>query len=407
MKRIDSTLSVAPLLFGLLILPLGIAAGIKSMAIPYLLAQAGVPLDRIATISAIGYLPAVLVVLWAPLVDVKLRRRTWLAIGAFGTAFSVCLYFPLSATTHLTLMMVLLLLPGAVDALVVVACGGLIARTVKQIDQPKASAFLVTGILSGGALVGALVLWLANRMPLLAVGLCVAPLIASPGVLALSIPEPPPIPTPWFQGGFTRIFRELWTLLRSSDRRWSTLLLLGPSCTGAAQTLLPALASHYRVGVNGVVWANGLGGGLVLALGALCGTFVPGWWDRRLTYAAAGLANAFAIGVLLAGNRPNVYVVGTVLYLMTEGLCWARGTALMVEIVGPDVPDASTIYSVLNALTIIPLLYMIRLDGLSFRKFGAHGLLWADALPNVLIFTMVGLLFALRYWRARPRQVYV
>jgi hypothetical protein len=134
------------------------------------------------------------------------------------------------------------------------------------------------------------------------------------------------------------------------------------------------------------------GGGLVLALGA---TLVPSRWDRRLTYAAAGLSNAFAIGVLLVANRPNFYVVGTVLYLMTEGLCWARGTALMVEVVGPDIRDASTIYSVLNALTIIPLLYMTRLDGLGFRKFGAHGLLWADAFPNLLIFCFAGVCTAL------------
>jgi hypothetical protein len=36
------------------------------------------------------------------------------------------------------------------------------------------------------------------------------------------------------------------------------------------------------------------------------------------------------------------------LYLVTEGLCWARSTALMVEIVGVETRDAGTFYSILN-----------------------------------------------------------
>jgi hypothetical protein len=40
---------------------------------------------------------------------------------------------------------------------------------------------------------------------------------------------------------------------------------------------------------------------------------------------------------------------------------------------------------VLNAIVTIPLLYMIRLDGFGFSKFGTHGLLWTDALANLVV----------------------
>jgi len=76
----------APWVFSLLILPLGIIIGFKSTPLPFLLSQAGVSVDRIASVSSIVTLPGVLVFFWAPLVDVKLRRRTWLAIAILMTS---------------------------------------------------------------------------------------------------------------------------------------------------------------------------------------------------------------------------------------------------------------------------------------------------------------------------------
>jgi hypothetical protein len=59
----------------------------------------------------------------------------------------------------------------------------------------------------------------------------------------------------------------------------------------------------------------------VLGLGALCSVLIPADWDRRLTYAGAGLTDAFAAMLLLTGNRPSVYSWGTLLYLLTTCLC--------------------------------------------------------------------------------------
>ena len=92
----DLRKSPSPWLFSLLILPLGIVVvGFNFTAFPLLLAQAGVPVDRIASISSIINLPGVIGFLFAPVVDIKFRRRTWLVLASFGTALSACLYFPL------------------------------------------------------------------------------------------------------------------------------------------------------------------------------------------------------------------------------------------------------------------------------------------------------------------------
>ncbi len=65
----------------------------------------------------------------------------------------------------------------------------------------------------------------------------------------------------------------------------------------------------------------------------------------------------------------------------------------MVEIVGVETRDASTLYSVLNAIVTIPLLCMIKLDGFGFSRFGTHGLLWTDAAGNLLVFAVVVAVF--------------
>jgi MFS transporter, PAT family, beta-lactamase induction signal transducer AmpG len=384
----------APWLFSLLILPLGIVVvGFNFTALPLLLAQSGVPVDRIASISSIINLPGVIGFLFAPVVDIKFRRRTWLALATFGTALSACLYFPLIGASHLTLMTAIILVGGLVTFLVAAACGGLIVKMLSVSAQSKAAAWIMAGQLGGGALGAAAILWLAARVPIATVGLCIAALVALPGLLPFTIPEPLPEPSAWFHGRLAQIGKELWAVVRSPDRRWSTLLLLAPGGTGAAQSLLPAVASHYGVGTSGVMWMNGVAGGVLLALGSLCGVLIPGDWDRRLTYAVAGLTNALAAIVLLASNHRSIYLAGTAFYLVTEGLCWARSTALMVEIVGVETRDASTLYSVLNAIVTIPLLYMIRLDGFGFSKFGMHGLLWTDAAANLLVFAVVVAVF--------------
>jgi hypothetical protein len=81
---------------------------------------------------------------------------------------------------------------------------------------------------------------------------------------------------------------------------------------------------------------------------------VPGNWDRRLTYAGAGMTNALAAIVLLAAYRPTVYFWGTLFYLLTAGLCNARYVALMLDIIGPEVHDASTWYCALLSAGNIP-----------------------------------------------------
>ena len=52
-----------PWVFGVLILPLGVYVGYFSTALPFLLSRAGVPVDEIARIGSLLYVPPILMFL--------------------------------------------------------------------------------------------------------------------------------------------------------------------------------------------------------------------------------------------------------------------------------------------------------------------------------------------------------
>jgi MFS transporter, PAT family, beta-lactamase induction signal transducer AmpG len=149
-----------PWVFGLLILPLGIYTGFIWTPLPFLLGKAAVPVEQIARIGALLQVVPICLFLWTPVVDVKLRRRTWLLLGASAVGLCLWLACPLIGVSHLVWLTAILFLAGMVVALVPASCGGLMATMLSSEVQPRAWAWNQAGQLGGGALGGAAVLWL-------------------------------------------------------------------------------------------------------------------------------------------------------------------------------------------------------------------------------------------------------
>jgi MFS family permease len=166
---LDSRQWPATWLFGLLVLPLGIYVGFIWTALPLLLSQAGLAIGQIARINAILQVPPILLFLWTPVVDVKLRRRTWLVLGALATALLLWVACQIG-TTHVRLLTALLFFAGVVVALVPASCGGLMATMLSASAQAKASGWNQAGNWGGVGLGGAAVLWLVARFSLSAAG---------------------------------------------------------------------------------------------------------------------------------------------------------------------------------------------------------------------------------------------
>jgi hypothetical protein len=130
--------------------------------------------------------------LWTPVVDVKLRRCTWLVLGALATSLLLWIACQVG-TSRARLLTALLFFAGVVVALVMASCGGLMATMLSVSAQAKASGWNQAGNFGGGVLGAAVVLWLVARFSLPVAGLAAAALVALPGLLAFTITEPAPL----------------------------------------------------------------------------------------------------------------------------------------------------------------------------------------------------------------------
>lgn len=388
-------MSPPPWIFGVLGLPHGVFLGFVTIVLPYLLAQSSIPIDQIAQITTLASLPWLAYFLWSPLVDRGLRRRTWLAmtatlVGVFSAAAIV-----LSSANHAVVLMLCAGGGAFAASLVLAASGGLAIVTLPGSGKGRAAAFYEAGKLAGSAFGGAALLSLAQHLHSLELAACAALLIAFPGAFALTIPEPSaPSAGPFRRlGDSIGVMRDIF---KSRPNRWSALLLASPIGTGSAIALLPALARDYDVKVQQVIWVNGVGGGFALAAGAVCGALMPGHWKRHMTYVVAGALNAISAAFLFSSPQPLTYAAGTLLYLVTTGLCWARFAALVTAVVGTESPSVSTRFSVVAAIGNIPLLYMLLLDGACAKYAGLRGMLWMESGGNLVACMVFVCLFSLR-----------
>jgi PAT family beta-lactamase induction signal transducer AmpG len=78
-----------PMVFMFLILPFGVMAGYVSVALAYLFAQKGIPVERVAALVAVGIIPHTWKFAWAPLVDSLLTRKTWYLLAAVLSAAGI------------------------------------------------------------------------------------------------------------------------------------------------------------------------------------------------------------------------------------------------------------------------------------------------------------------------------
>ncbi len=71
-----------PAVYMVLIVPFGAMAGYLSVAVAYLLTQAGISVAQTAGLIAIGFIPHTWKFLWAPIADTTLTRKKWYLIAA-------------------------------------------------------------------------------------------------------------------------------------------------------------------------------------------------------------------------------------------------------------------------------------------------------------------------------------
>jgi PAT family beta-lactamase induction signal transducer AmpG len=78
-----------------------------------------------------------------------------------------------------------------------------------------------------------------------------------------------------------------------------------------------------------------------------------------------------------------------------QALAYTGITAISFETIGRNNPLAATQYSLFNASSLIPIIYMQIIDGRAYTRHGVTGSFLADALIGVLACLLLGLLLRL------------
>jgi len=386
---IDPDLQAAPhdrpWLFSFLIAPDAvISLGLVNGGLSYLLRSQGVAPPRIADIVALLSLPHAIYLLWGPVTDFWLRRRTWLILAALVAAFTFIVAF-MQHRLDSPQAVGLMFLGACLGVLVPAACGGMMGSLQSEISRRRACSFYQTGSLAIGAVAVFGLVSLSARFSVFHLGLFLAAVITVPSLFALAAPPQPVIRESDEGQMLARIAHEF----KRTFLRWEaipyTLLVMAPFCSGALIGLLPGLAVDYGVAGRQVAWINGIAGALLTAAGASVAALVPVRIRASVAFPVAGIVNALAAAVLALGPlTPAVYFTGTVLFLFTIGVGYALFTGVSLEFLGGSGKSGSARYAIINSLGNLPVVYMSYLDGRAYGHWGPRAMPAADAIISAL-----------------------
>ena len=393
-----------PSVFMVLILPFGAMSGYLTVAVAYVLSQAGLSVEQVAELVAVSFIPQTWKFLWAPIADTALTRKTWYVLGALvsGAGIFATGAIPASAGNMMPLYVVVLVSNVAVTFLAM-AVESLLVYSTPLEQKGRASGWFQAGNLGGQGLGGGAGLWLAQALPMpwmsgavlgLACALCSLALIGvrEPATLARS---------GHFGRDLTSVARDMWQVARSRPGALALLICFLPMCTGAASNLWSAVADDWHATANTVALVTGVLGGIVSAAGCLAGGYLCDRMDRKHCYVLYGLLQvACAVAMALAPRTELMYVVFTTAYALITGLTYAGFSAVVLEAMGTGA--AATKYNVFASLSNMPIAYMTVINGWAHGRWGAAGMLYTEsafAVAAIVLFVGVS---SLRRRRRAP-----
>lgn len=399
---------VHPVVFLFLILPFGALGGYLQVAIGYLLAQAGVSVEKIAVLIAASYIPHVWKFAWAPIADTTLSRKAWYTIGAVVSAVGFWATGALPATANgLKLLTLVVVVSNVAVTFLGMSVESLMAYGASPEEKGRAGGWFQAGNLGGNGLGGGAGLWMAQHFP--------APWMAGAALGAASlfcigglffVPEPQAAHRHEnLAKSLWSVALDLWGVARSRLGFLALFLCFLPLGSGAASGLWSAVAKDWHASANTVALVTGLLNGIVSAIGCILGGWICDRMNRQWAYALFGVLQALsAIGMALTPHTESAYIVFTLLYALITGLTYAGFSAFVLEAMG--LGAAATKYNVFASLSNFPIQYMTSIDGWAHGRFGPSGMLLTEAafggVGLILFFTVFTVVK--RVWPAPPSE---
>jgi MFS family permease len=395
-----------PSVYLLLILPFGVIGGYLQVSIAYLLAHAGVSVDKIAALIAVGYLPHTWKFLWAPIADITLSRRTWYLFACVLTAVGLWATASLPATAAgLKALTLVVLISNVAVTFLGMSVESLMAYGTAGNEKGRAGGWFQAGNLGGTGLGGGAGLWLAQRLPapwMSGAILGIACLLCCAGLLFVPEPQAAHRESDLWRS-LRSVGKDLWGVARAKLGFLALFLCFLPIGSGAAQNLWSAVASDWHASGDTVALVTGVLGGIASAVGCLIGGWFSDRMNRQWAYAVYGILQALcAVAMALSPRTEANYVIYTLLYAVITGLTYAGFSAFVLEAMGMGA--AATKYNVFASLSNTPIWYMTRIDGWAHDRFGPSGMLYGEAMFGVVGLVLFAVVFSSvnRFWREPP-----
>jgi MFS family permease len=364
-------------------LPFGIVAGFCTTALPFILANVGMTVDRIAVVSAAAASPTVWIFIFTPAVDTGATRRlyafVWAAISALSLGTALLTFSP----TRLSLFSALVMSAMFSIVMQTSAVSGWTSEFVPDRERGRVSGWINVANLGGGAAAAMLVMELSRTVSLGVLAGIVSALLAVSTLFLLAVPPPvrPVIPLTDVVRG---TFRSVAQTSRRPDVVVGFALFLAPASAVAAINLFASLGGDFDATPGSVVWVTGAGAALAASFGALAGGYLADRTNRLTLYLTAGiLAGACSLTMASLPHVQATFVAGVVVYNIAAGMCYAAFNALGLQLVGASNATASTQLALFAAAANAALTYMTWFDGEGYRLAGVSGLLRVDGVTSM------------------------
>jgi MFS family permease len=337
--------------------------------------EEGWSVAAISTLVAVGNSSNVWRFLWSPLVDLMLHphmvsprsrfgrdsyRRLWRRSTARDYSSQAYLFLQLAAT------------------FVVLPVAGVIAHTIREADQGRASGWYQAGNLGGAGIGGGMGVWLATHSTYAVTCTMLALTMLTCALAVRWVPDLRPIAGERAALRLRALGRDFAGLVRCRRALFIAVLVASPIGVGAASQLWSAVASDWQASPATVALVTGTLAGIVSAVGCVIG----GWLCDRVGrfsvfFGSGSLLVGLAAVMAAAPQTPTAYRAGVLIYALLMGASYGAFTALVLFAIGKG---AASKYAILTSLGNLPVVYMTALNGWAHDHWSCigHALLRGD-----------------------------
>lgn len=370
------------------------------ITVPQLLAARGVPELQIASISGLSFLPGVFNFLAAPILDAGLSRRVYAIALALGLAALTAL--SLNLLSDLPLLAVVMFLANAFYYLYTPAIAGWFSQLLARNEEPVLGAWMSAASVAGFGCSSAAAILCLRHLPY-ELGVAVICLIGlAPLGLFFFVPHEP-MPTLSIRDSFGPVTRNLARIVR--DRHiWRMMAMFAVPCaTFSLTNTLSGVGRDFHASEAFVGLIGGIGTTLGGVFGALVAPLLVKRFQPLALYIGIGVIGAlFTLSLLIPARTPLLFALAMVGENVFQSAAFALIYALVLLSIGKNNPIASTQFALINAASIVPIVYMPLLDGLGYDRGGLAGNLMVDAGLSLIACAVMALLFA-RPWKDTVR----